>query len=257
MGAHEEGIMGILLHHLGDAPLVRLSLWGIDLSITKHVVAMWIVCALLVIILYIAARQFSTHNLERPTRLMTMVEAFVSFVRDDMVKPFVGNNYRSFLPFFCSQFLFIFFCNVLGLFPFGKTATSNLAVTMALAVVTFIFVQIYGMYRQGVIRYWKHLLPEGVPLILVPIIVSSEIIGLFSKPFALMVRLFANMLGGHIMLFVLLYLIIMFQNAAIGVGSVPMAVAVSLLEILECLLQAYIFTFLSAIYVGMAGIEAH
>ncbi|MEW6379995.1 MAG: F0F1 ATP synthase subunit A [bacterium] len=257
MNAHEEGILNILLHHIGDAPLVHLSLWGIDLTITRHLVAMWVVCVLLIVILSIAARQFSTRNLDRPTRLMMLVEFFVNFIRDDIVKPFVGNNYRPFLPFFCTQFLFILFCNLLGLFPFGKTATANLAVTMALAVVTFIFTQIYGMARQGVIRYWKHLLPEGVPMILSPIIVLNEFVGLFSKPFALMIRLFANMLGGHIILIVLLYLIIMFQQAAIGLGSVPMAVAVGLLEVLECLLQAYIFTFLSAIYIGMAGNEGH
>jgi len=257
MNGHEEGILNILLHHIGDAPLVRLSLWGIDMSITKHLVAMWTVCALLLLILSIAAHQFSTHNLDKPTRLMVLVETFVNFIRDDIVKPFVGSNYRPFLPFFCTQFLFILFCNMLGLFPFGKTATANLAVTMALALVTFIFTQVYGMSRQGIVRYWKHLLPEGVPLMLSPIIVLNEFVGLFSKPFALMIRLFANMMGGHIILIVLLYMIIMFQNATIGLGSVPMAVAVGFLEILECLLQAYIFTFLSAIYVGMAGNEGH
>ena len=257
MIAQEEGILDILLHHIGDAPLARLTLWGIDMSITKHLVAMWTVCGLLLLVLSIAARQFSTRNLDKPTRLMVLVEAFVNFIRDDIVKPFVGNNYRPFLPFFCTQFLFILFCNMLGLFPFGKTATANLAVTMALAVVTFIFTQVYGMARQGVIRYWKHLLPDGVPVVLSPIIIMNEFVGLFSKPFALMIRLFANMLGGHIILIVLLYLIIMFQSAAIGLGSVPMAVAVGFLEILECLLQAYIFTFLSAIYVGMAGSEGH
>jgi len=257
MATHGEGILEVLIHHIGDAPLIRFSLFGIDLTITKHLVAMWIVCILLFIILYIAARQFASRTLERPTRLMVMVELFINFIRDDIAKPFLGERYRAFMPFFCTQFLFILFCNLMGLFPFGKTATANLAVTMALAVVTFIITQIYGMTKQGVIRYWKHLLPEGVPLILSPIIILNEFVGLFSKPFALMVRLFANMMGGHIVLIVLLYLIIMFQKAAIGLGSVPMAVAVGLLEILECLLQAYIFTFLSAIYVGMAGSGGH
>lgn len=257
MSANNEGILDILLHHLGDSRLVKFSLWGIDLSITQHLAAMWLVCFILFLSLYIAARQFRKKSLERPTRLMTLVEIFIEFIRDDILRPFIGEHYRPFLPFFCTQFLFILFCNLLGLFPFGKTATSNLAVTMALAIVTFVFTQIYGMAKQGVFRYWKHLLPEGVPVLLAPIIVLNEFIGLFSKPFALMIRLFANMLGGHIILIVLLYLIIMFQKAAIGLGSVPMAVAVGLLEILECLLQAYIFTFLSAIYVGMAGSESH
>lgn len=257
MSTHGEGILDILLHHLGDTPLVRLSLWGLDISITKLVVAMWIVSGLLMVILFTAANQFATRNLDKPTRLMTLVEIFVDFIRDDIAKPFVGANYRSFLPFFCTQFLFILFCNLLGLFPFGKTVTANLAVTMALAVVTFVMTQIYGMSKQGIIRYWKHLMPRGVPLILLPIIMLNEFVGLFIKPFALMIRLFANMLGGHIILLILLYLIIMFQKAAIGFGAVPMAVAVGLLSIMECLLQAYIFTFLSAIYVGMAGSGGH
>ncbi len=257
MSTHGEGMLDILLHHLGDTPLVRLSLWGLDISITKLVVAMWIVSGLLMVILFTAANQFATRNLDKPTRLMTLVEIFVDFIRDDIAKPFVGANYRSFLPFFCTQFLFILFCNLLGLFPFGKTVTANLAVTMALAVVTFVMTQIYGMSKQGIIRYWKHLIPQGVPLILLPIIMLNEFVGLFIKPFALMIRLFANMLGGHIILLILLYLIIMFQKAAIGFGAVPMAVAVGLLDIMECLLQAYIFTFLSAIYVGMAGSGGH
>jgi len=257
MSTHGEGILDILLHHIGDTPLVRLSLWGIDISITKLVVAMWIVCGLLMVILFTVANQFATRNLDKPTRLMTLVEIFVDFIREDIAKPFVGTNYRHFLPFFCTQFLFILFCNLLGLFPFGKTVTANLAVTMALAVVTFVMTQIYGMSKQGIVRYWKHLMPQGVPLILLPIIMLNEFIGLFIKPFALMIRLFANMLGGHIMLLVLLYLIIMFQKTAIGFGAVPMAVAVGLLDIIECLLQAYIFTFLSAIYVGMAGSGGH
>ena len=257
MSTHGEGILDVLLHHIGDTPLIRLSLWGIDISITKLVVAMWIVSGVLMVIIFTAAKQFTTRNLDKPTRLMTLVEIFVDFIREDIAKPFVGANYRHFLPFFCTQFLFILFCNLLGLFPFGRTVTANLAVTMALAVVTFLMTQIYGMRKQGIIRYWKHLMPQGVPVILLPIIVVNEFIGLFIKPFALMIRLFANMLGGHIMLLVLLYLIIMFQKAAIGFGSVPMAVAVSVLDIIECVLQAYIFTFLSAIYVGMAGSGGH
>ncbi len=257
MSTHGEGILDILIHHIGDTPLIRFSLWGIDLSITKHVVTMWLVCGILCAILFTAASKFSSNSLERPSRLMSLVEIFVNFIRDDIAKPFVGKNYRKFLPFFCTQFLFILFCNLFGLFPFGKTITANLAVTMGLALVTFIITQIYGMSRQGIIRYWKHLVPNGVPIILLPIIVLNEFIGLFTKPFALMIRLFANMLGGHIILLVLLYLIIMFQRTTIGIGAVPMSVAVGLLDIFQCILQAYIFTFLSAIYIGMAGSEAH
>ncbi len=127
---------------------------------------------------------------------------------------------------------------------------------MGLALVTFFFTQIYGMVMRGPISYWKHLVPEGVPVFLAPIIGLNEFISMFSKPFALMIRLFANMLAGHIIIFVILYLVIMFRNVFLGIFTVPTAVAVSLLEIFVCLLQAYIFTFLSAIFVGMAG-EAH
>jgi F-type H+-transporting ATPase subunit a len=252
-----DNIFELLTHHMSDSVLIRINLFGADLSITKYVVFMWIISLGLFWLLYLIARKYKKRGISTPDRSMVLIEVFIEFVRDDIVRPFIGlDRERAYLHFFCTQFLFILACNLVGLIPKSVTVTSNLAVTMGLALVTFFFTQIYGMVMRGPISYWKHLVPEGVPVFLAPIIGLNEFISMFSKPFALMIRLFANMLAGHIIIFVILYLVIMFRNVFLGVFTVPTAVAVSLLEIFVCLLQAYIFTFLSAIFVGMAG-EAH
>jgi len=249
-------IFELITHHLSDKILININILGIDMSITKYVVFMWIISAGLFWLLYSTARKYRMGK-RTPDRSMMLLEIFIGFIRDDIVRPFIGEEReRAYLHFFCTQFLFIMAANLIGLVPKSVTVTSNLAVTMGLALVTFCFTQIYGMVMRGPLSYWKHLLPEGVPVFLVPIVAVNEFIGLFSKPFALMIRLFANMLAGHIVLFVILYLVIMFQQLFLGVFTVPIALAVSLLEIFVCLLQAYIFTFLSAIFVGMAG-EIH
>lgn len=252
-----DNIFELLTHHLSDTVWVRIRLLGMDLSITKYVVFMWGISLGLFWILYMIARKYKKRGISAPDRSMMLLELFVEFIREDIVRPFMGpERERVYLHFFCTQFLFILACNLVGLIPKSVTVTSNLAVTMGLAMVTFFFTQIYGMLMQGPISYWKHLVPDGVPVFLAPIIGLNEFISMFSKPFALMIRLFANMLAGHIIIFVILYLVIMFRNVFLGIFTVPVAVAVSLLEIFICLLQAYIFTFLSAIFVGMAG-EAH
>ncbi|MGA1844875.1 MAG: F0F1 ATP synthase subunit A [bacterium] len=252
-----DNIFELLTHHLSDNVVVRMRFFGLDMSITKYVIFMWITSALLFFGLYMIARKYRKRGTGAPDRSMVMLELFIEFVRDDIVRPFIGpSRERAYLHFFCTQFLFILACNLMGLIPHSVTVTSNLAVTMGLALVTFVFTQVYGMVLNGPLTYWKHLVPEGVPWFLAPIIGLNEFISMFSKPFALMIRLFANMLAGHIVIFVILYLVIMFKNVFIGIFTVPTAVAVSLLEIFICLLQAYIFTFLSAIFVGMAG-EAH
>ncbi len=252
-----DSIFELLTHHMSDSVWIRINVFGLDLSITKFVVFMWVIALGLFWILYIMARKYKKRGISAPDRSMMLLEIFIEFVRDDIVGPFIGpERERAYIHFFCTQFLFILACNLVGLIPKSVTVTSNLAVTMGLALVTFFFTQIYGMAVRGPISYWKHLIPEGVPGFLMPIIAVNEFIGMFSKPFALMIRLFANMLAGHIVIFVILYLAIMFRTLFVGLFTVPVAVAVSLLEIFICLLQAYIFTFLSAIFVGMAG-EAH
>ncbi|MGA1868208.1 MAG: F0F1 ATP synthase subunit A [bacterium] len=251
----QDKIFELISHHFANEVVIPFSIWGFDLSITKYVLFMWFISGLLIIVLCIAAKEFKEKTLQRPTRLMVLVESYIQFIRNDIVHPFLGSNDRIYLHFFCTQFLFILGCNLIGLFPKSVTVTSNLSVTMALAVVTFFFTQIYGMHKRGVVAYWKHLLPDGAPIFLAPLIVTNEFIGLFSKPFALMVRLFANMLAGHMIIFVLLYLSIMFQSLIVGVITVPVAVAVNILEILIAFIQAYIFTFLSAIFIGMAASE--
>ncbi len=252
-----DNIFEIITHHLSDTVIFNIRVLGLDLSITKYVVFMWMICIGLFLFLYHLARKYKKRGICAPDRSMMLIEIFLEFVRNDIVLPFIGEaKERAYLHFFCTQFLFILAANLIGLIPKSVTITSNLAVTMGLAIVTFFFTQVYGMAVRGPLSYWKHLIPEGVPVFLAPIIAINEFISLFSKPFALMIRLFANMLAGHIVIFVILYLVIMFQKLFLGVFTVPVALAVSLLEIFVCLLQAYIFTFLSAIFVGMAG-ESH
>jgi len=251
----EHSIFELISHHFANKPVIPISIFGFDLSITKYVLFMWFVCILIFIPIFLTAKKYKQKWAQRPTRIMALIESYMEFINNDIVRPFMGDSGRGYLHFFCTQFLFILGCNLIGLFPKSVTVTSNLAVTMGLALVTFFFTQIYGMQKLGIISYWKHLLPKGVPIFLAPLIVLNEFIGLFSKPFALMVRLFANMLAGHMIIFVLLYLAILFQNLFVGAVSVPVAVAVSILEILIAFIQAYIFTFLSAIFVGMAASE--
>jgi len=262
----KESGAGWIMHHILDSGtldfepfftihLPQFHLFGMDLSITKHVVFMWIAFLLLVIIFKLVAKSYKKSFL--PTGLSNFMEVLVVFVKDEIAKPTIGKGYERFLPYLLTVFFFILVCNFLGLLPYGATATSNISVTATLAVISFIVVQAGGMMKNGPIGYFKGLIPSGVPSWLLPIMFIVEILGLFTKPFALAIRLFANMTAGHIVIMALIGLIFILQTFFVAPVSVAFALFIYLLEILVALIQAYIFTMLSALFIGMAVHQDH
>ncbi|HMB90453.1 MAG TPA: F0F1 ATP synthase subunit A [Rhodothermales bacterium] len=233
----------------------------IDFSITRHLVFA-IFASLLLILAFsrLAARYKRGVGRETAPKGLwqNLLETLIVFVRDDIAKPNLGDKYLKFLPFLLTVFFFILLCNLLGLVPFGATATSNLMITAVLATFTFFLTQINGSKD-----HWKHVFwPPGVPVLVKPILIPVEIMGLFTKPIALAIRLFANMTAGHLVILSLIGLIFTF-NSLFGAGmayavspvSIAFALFVSLLEILIAFIQAYIFTILSALFIGMAIAE--
>ena len=199
-----------------------------------------------------------------------LLEFTLIWLRDEVVYPWLGpERGRRYLGFFWTLFFFILFCNLFGLLPFPfnpweRTATGNLAVTGALALIVFLVVQISGMIQHGFLKYWIDLVPKGTPAFLWPLVFVIELIGLFTKPFALTVRLFANMTGGHAILLVLFGFLYFVPHANKGLLGIPSTIAafgfilfISLFEVLVALIQAYIFTVLSAIFVSLAVAEEH
>jgi F-type H+-transporting ATPase subunit a len=224
-----------------------------DFSITKDVLQLFIVFALILLIFIPAARNYKKYGLKAPHGLQSVVEVLVIFVRDEIAKPMLGSHYKKYLPYLLTLFFFIWINNLIGLIPGSANVTGNIAVTMTLAAITFIL-----MMLSSKRDYWLHMVaPPGVPLgvlfILVPIEFISNII---VKPFALMIRLFANMLAGHLLVLSFIALIFIFAAISVAAGlgasifSVAFAVFIYFLELLVTALQAYIFTVLSALFIG-------
>ena len=237
----------------GKLPLPSLHLFGLDLSITRHVVMMWVASVLLISLLLIAFRRPRLI----PSGLANFFEAIVVFVRNDIVLANLGERGKPFLPFLLTVFFFILFCNLLGLVPYSATATANLAVAAGLAICSFFVIQIAGIVNNGFGGYLKNLAPPGIPFWLLPIMIPVELIGMFVKPFALCIRLFANMSVGHVVILTLFSLIFTFQSLLVAPISVAFASAVYLREIFVALLQAFIFTMLSTLFIGMAAHPEH
>jgi F-type H+-transporting ATPase subunit a len=228
---------------------------GMDISITKHVFFMWVVSGILILILSIVANSYKKSLI--PKGLTNFLEIIIVFVRDEIVKPTIGHGYEKFLPYLLTVFFFILFSNFIGLIPFTATVTSNIAVTATLAAFTFIATQLGGVMHHGFFGYFKGLIPPGMPAALLPLIVVVEILGLFTKPFALCIRLFANMTAGHVVILSLIGLIFIMQTIYVAPVSVGFALFIYLLEILVALIQAYIFTMLSSLFIGMAVHQEH
>lgn len=257
-----EGSQLDILGHLQDSPTLEFGLWeihlptlhigGFDLPITRHTVMMWFAAALLVAILVPTARRKDTI----PRGLRNFFEVFLVFLRDNIALPQMGHKATLFLPFLATVFFFILCCNLLGLVPFGATATGNISVTASLAAISFLTIHLSGIWKHGPAHYARSIVPP-VPIFLYPVMLFIEIAGHLTKPFALAIRLFANMLGGHIVLLVVFSFIFTFKNLGIAGVSVCAAVALSLLEILVAFIQAYIFTFLTAAFIGAAISDGH
>jgi len=220
----------------------------IDLSITKNVAMMFIVIAVLLSVALSASGYYKKNPNKAPKGVASMLEPLVMFVRDEIALPNIGPRYRQFTPFLLTLFFFIWFGNLLGLMPGAANLTGNIAVTVTLATATFIVTNINGNKD-----YWKHVFATpGVPLPLLLVIVPVEIIGLFTKPIALTVRLFVAITAGHIVILSFIGLIFIFESYAVGVASTLMVIFINIIELLVATIQAYVFTLFSAMYIGSA-----
>ncbi len=257
---------GWILHHVMDSHtldfepffsirLPHLELFGIDISITKYIFFMWVVALILFIVLYIVSKKYKSSLI--PKGISNIVEITVLFVRDEIVKPTIGRGYERFLPYLLTVFFFILLSNFFGLIPYSVTITGNIAVTAALASISFIAIQLGGIKSHGVWGYFKGLIPSGMPPWILIILIPLEILGLFTKPFALCIRLFANMIAGHVVILSLLGLIFILQTAFVAPVSIAFAIFIYLLELLVALIQAYIFTILTSLFIGMAVHQEH
>ncbi|HEY5088155.1 MAG TPA: F0F1 ATP synthase subunit A [Gemmatimonadaceae bacterium] len=244
---------------------IHIGSLSIDMSPTKHVVWLGIAALLCLITMLMAARAHAktTFGGQRaPSGIGNGMEALVLYFRNEIIIPNVGPNGDKFVPFILTLFFFILFANACGLIPYGSTATGNIAVTATLALITFVVVEIAGMREQGMgylstIFYWPHDVPLGVKSWMTFIMTPVEIVGKFTKPFALAIRLFANMTAGHVVLLALIGLIFTFQSYIIAPAPLAMAVGISLLELFVSLLQAFIFALLSAVFIGQIRTATH
>jgi F-type H+-transporting ATPase subunit a len=227
-----------------------------DFSITKNVVSLWLSVILLLIIFLGVARSYKKTVGKAPKGFQSLIEPVIMFVRDDIAIPNIGYKYQRFMPLLLTVFFFIWINNLIGLVPFfpgGANLTGNIAVTLVLSVITLIVVNVNGNKH-----YWKHIFfPGDVPIWLWPLWWVVELLGIFSRPFALMIRLFANITAGHIIVLSLISLIFVFKAAAVSIVSVPFVVFMDVLELLVALLQAFIFTLLTALFIGTAVEEHH
>lgn len=274
-----------------DHPLIHLPIvFGVDLSVTKHVLMLWLVAAALFLLITAAVRRYLRQDQRVPSGFMTALEAAVEFIRDTIVRPNVGNKWvDAWTPLLLTLFVFILGANVIGLIPVfdvlsllnhtvihaseesffarvlhgGTTATGNFNVTAALATISFVSIIVAGARAHGFVQHWKNMVPHGLPLPVTIMLIPIEIMGMFVRPFALTMRLAANMTGGHIAILAILSFVFIFAEMSAGLGvavgiglSLPLAVGISALEIIVVLVQAYVFTLLTAVFIGMA-IHAH
>ncbi|CAG4991892.1 ATP synthase subunit a [Dyadobacter sp. CECT 9275] len=224
-----------------------------DFSITKNVASMMLSAIILVLIFVNIGSAYKKSKGKAPKGFQSAMEVVILFIRDDVVKPNVGPNYEKYLPYLLTLFFFILVNNILGLLPGSANVTGNIAVTLTLAVITFIIVHINANKH-----YYMHLFrPTGVPVALLPVMIPVEIVGVFMKPFSLMVRLFANITAGHIILLSLFGLIFIFKSFMIAPVISAFALFLNFIEIMVAFIQAFIFTLLSSMYIGSAIEEHH
>ncbi len=251
-------------YELEKASLLYKQTSFYDFSISKNVFTMLMAFLTLLFLLGSAAKSYATNKGKAPKGIQSLFEPIILFIRDDVAKPMIGNKYEKFLPLLLSLFFFILIINLFGLIPFapfGGNVTGNIATTAALALIAFVVTNI-----NGKADYWKHIVwMPGVPVVMKIFLAPIELIGVFTKPISLMIRLFANITAGHIIILALVSLIFVFGNAGesmIGSGagmliSVPFTLFLSVIEIIVAFIQAYIFTILTASYIGAATEEHH
>lgn len=235
-----------------------VKLFGIcDLRITKWVLMLWLALFLCALVFIPLARKVKKSPMGSTSKWVNMWEALIGFVHDDIVEPnFEHGTSKKAMPYFLTVFFFILFANYLGLIPGLATSTGNLAVTAGMAIFTLFGMVIVGTVAQGPLWIFTGVVPHGIPFLMYFLLWPIEIMGLMIKPFALTVRLFANMTAGHIVIIIFIYLVMMFQSYLVGVGSVSLSLIIYLLELLVAFIQAYIFTSLSAMFIG-SSVHAH
>lgn len=245
----------ILEHHIIDHIYGWITVSSFKLPLSKHLLMMVIVSFILFVIFPFIIN--SKSSFLKPLRVI--IEVIVIFIRDNIVRQNLGENRLSYTGYFVTLFFFILLMNLIGFVPYGATATGNISVTLGLAFTTFLLINYSGIRKHGLFHYVKNFIPHGMPVFLYPIIFPIEIIGLFTKTFALAIRLFANMIAGHFVMLVFISFIFVFGAMNIYVGLlvvspavVFMVLFVSLLELFVAFLQAYIFTFLTAIFTSQA-----
>lgn len=274
--------------NINEALISLPKVFGINFSVTKQVFMLWLVATLVFVIVTWTVRRYLRQDRLIPSGLMNALEAVVEYVRDAIVQPNVGHKWvMSWAPLILTFFFFILAANAIGLIPIfdvlalldrfvlhtasdsflnrllhgGTTATSNFNVTAGLATVTFGAIILAGSRAHGFVKHWKNIVPHGLHPLIYILLIPIEIMGMFVRPFALTMRLAANMTGGHIAILSILSIVFLFAQSfggawpGIGVGlvaSVPLAVGISGLEIIVVLVQAYVFTLLSAVFIGMA-----
>jgi len=286
----------VIIEHVAnsslDHPLLHLpTIAGIDFSVTKHVFMLWVVAGLRFLVVTTTVRRYLKQDRLVPSGFMNALESIVEYIRDFVAEPSIGHKWtKVWTPLLLTLFVFILASNAIGMIPifevlallnhwvvhasadsfFGMvlhgstTTTSNFNVTAGLAVVSFFAIIAAGSKAHGAVQHWKNLVPHGVSPFLAVALIPIEILGMFVRPFALTMRLAANMTGGHIAILAILSFVFIFtemagQAVGMGVGlvvSVPLAVGISALELIVILVQAYVFTLLTAVFIGMA-IHAH
>lgn len=249
-----DAVQTFIMHHLADSQTLKLPFFHVQLPrfISLHGV-MVVLAGFLLILLF---RLFYRKDAAVPTGITNLLELFVVFIRDKIALPYLGPEYgKRMTPLFCSFFFFILALNLIGLVPCFSAATANLSVTGALAIISLGFMIFGAIYCNGLVGFVRGFMPHGVPWPVLIVLVPIEFLGLFVKAFALMVRLFANMLAGHIVVFFLIGLMFIF-----GLWALPfffMGILIYILELGVAFLQAYIFTLLSAIFIGQRFSPEH
>jgi len=283
----------VIIEHVSnsgiDHPLIHLpKVFGVDFSVTKHVLMLWLVAGLVFVSVTWAVRRYLKQDRLVPSGFMNGLEAIVEFIRDSIVLPNVGKKWvNTWTPLILTLFIFILSANAIGLVPIfevlglldrfvlhtgpdsfiarvihgGTTVTGNFNVTAGLAIITFGAIIVAGTLAHGFVKHWMNLVPHGLNPAIYILLIPIELLGMFVRPFALTMRLAANMTGGHIAILTILSFVFIFTElfgravAGLGVGfavSVPLAVGISGLEMIVVLVQAYVFTLLSAVFIGMA-----
>ena len=260
LGRHLEG------GHCGPLwdPIGHIGSMEVNLSPTKHVVMLLVAATICILVLVGAANAEKRHVRQagHPKGFAAGIEAMVLYIRNEVILPNVGHHGNAYVPFGLTLFFFILTANLLGLIPYGSTATGNISVTAMLAIITLVVVEVSGMKAQGAgylstIFYWNKELPLLMRIPMFLIMTPVEVLGKLAKPFALAVRLFANMTAGHIVVLALIGLIFTFKSWAVAGGPFIMAVLIMMLELFVALLQAYIFTLLSSVFIGLLREGAH